>query len=395
MSFSLLSLLVLCISLLLPAAGFGVPAWLASYLLPLLLACAVGYLTNLIAITMLFRPYDKEDKHPVGLVPGWKQGLVPKHKHELGQTAGQQVSDKLLTAETIADEVRVLIQRALADEELQDKLRYSLGPPIREKLPELVEDLTPSIMDFLRGVVRTGFTRENLELLFDKVIEPWVKTPENLDSFATWSTETLKNEIVPAIMEWLQQMAEEYKQRGFWKKAAVSFAEWTRALDWEAVQEQIVKKLEDQSTRSTMVKKIQELFADLRKRLQESELSPMLRTIQGRASDFVITVVEQHLKTELPDLGHRIADSRRFWRWLSDRALPSIQPYMVSWLAGDGVEAIKQNFDVAGRVETAIDGMDVQKVHEMVNEASARHLGAIQVLGFMLGAVAGIFLLLV
>jgi len=37
--------------------------------------------------------------------------------------------------------------------------------------------------------------------------------------------------------------------------------------------------------------------------------------------------------------------------------------------------------------------MDMGEIHEMVNDVSARHLGAIQVLGFALGAVAGLLLI--
>ena len=36
-----------------------------------------------------------------------------------------------------------------------------------------------------------------------------------------------------------------------------------------------------------------------------------------------------------------------------------------------------------------IDKMDVREFHQVVNEVAARHLGAIQVLGYLLGSIAG------
>ena len=39
--------------------GLTTPGWLPSWTLPVLLAAAVGYLTNAIAIMMLFKPFDQ------------------------------------------------------------------------------------------------------------------------------------------------------------------------------------------------------------------------------------------------------------------------------------------------------------------------------------------------
>ena len=394
MSLSLLSLVLLATLLSARLAGAAPPPWILQCLLPLLLAGAVGYLTNLIAITMLFRPYDPADDHPAGIVPFWRQGLVPKHRDELAQKAGRQIADELLTPETIADEVGKLIDRALADEDLQAKLRYSLGPILREKLPQVVDDLTPEIMRFLRGVVRDGFSRDNLDLLFENVVDPWLKTEKNSNQMADWVVETLQK-LVPRVVRWLRETANKYKQRGFWTKAAISFAEWTGLLDWGEVRQQIRKRIVDRSTRTQIIASAQDLITEMRATVGTSDTGPAIRKLQERTSDFVVTVVEKHLQGVLPDLGHRIADDRKFWRWLAEEGTPSVRPYAMAWLEAEGLDVIKEHFDVAGRVESAITEMDLPKVHDMINDASARHLGAIQVLGYILGFMAGALLLLV
>ena len=394
MSLSLLSLALLATLGVLRLTGAAYPAWVLNSVLPLLLGGAVGYLTNLIAITMLFRPYDPHDDHPAGIVPFWRQGLVPKHRDELAHKAGRQIADELLTPETIADEVGKLIDRALADEDLQGKLRYSLGPMLREKLPDVVDELTPEIMRFLRGAVKDGFTRENLDLLFEKVVDPWLRTARNKNQLADWVVRTLQH-LVPRIMRWLRQMAERYKQRGFWKNALLSFAEWTGALDWAAVRQEIRQKIVDRSTRNQIIASAQDLITEMRAGIGSADTGTAIRKLQERASDFVVAVVEKYLHGVLPDLGHRIADDRKFWRWLAEQGTPSVRPYAMAWLEGEGVDVIKQHFDVAGRAESAIKGMDLPKVHHMINDASARHLGAIQVLGYILGFIAGALLLLV
>ena len=76
-------------------------------------------------------------------------------------------------------------------------------------------------------------------------------------------------------------------------------------------------------------------------------------------------------------------------------------------LAKDYTTKLRMAFDrelpAEARAFAALEGlfqprkplaMDVKEFHGMVNEVSAQHLGAIQVLGYILGALAG-FLLLV
>ena len=57
---SWLSLLALLGQTVLALCGYKefLPNWLLTYVLPLLLSGAIGYLTNWIAIMMLFRPYE-------------------------------------------------------------------------------------------------------------------------------------------------------------------------------------------------------------------------------------------------------------------------------------------------------------------------------------------------
>ena len=205
---------------------------------------------------------------------------------------------------------------------------------------------------------------------------------------ATEMAAFLQNRI-PHVMQWLREMAETYKERSTWKRLSVWFAEKTKALDWDEIQQVIKERIDDREGRKEMIDAVGNFFPGLRGHITSSEAHLAVRQLQDRASDLAVVILEKYVNREMPKLGHRIADDRRFWTWLSDRALPTIRPYIIAWLRGDGVEAIRGNFDVAGRVKTAVGNMDVRKVHDMINEASARHLGAIQVLGFILGLVAG------
>jgi len=388
MSLSISALALVVALCLLRVYGLSAPQWLHGYALPIFLAGSVGYLTNLIAVTMLFRPFGLEDTHPVGAIPGWSQGLIPRNKHELAEHAGRQVADKLLTPETIADEIRVLVEKALEDAELQDKLRYGLRAAIKEKLPKLAADHIPELMKQLRGMLSTGLERENIDAFFDKVLDPWLRHGENKKIIAAEMANFLKCRI-PRIMKWLKEMAEKYKGRGWWKRRFVGFAEWTKALDWDEIEQVIHDRIDDRDGRKELLDAASDLVAGLREQITTSEASSSLRQLQDRSLDLAAEIVEKHLRSEIPGLGHRIADDPKFWQWLSQRALPELRPYILGWLRGDAADVIRASFDVAGRVKDEVANMDVRKVHDMINEVSARHLGAIQVLGFVLGLIAG------
>ena len=64
----------------------ALPVWWTEWTLPVLTAAAVGYLTNYLAIWMLFRPYE-----PKRLWHWRFQGVIPRHKEEIGRLLGEDV----------------------------------------------------------------------------------------------------------------------------------------------------------------------------------------------------------------------------------------------------------------------------------------------------------------
>jgi uncharacterized membrane protein YheB (UPF0754 family) len=60
-----------------------------------------------------------------------------------------------------------------------------------------------------------------------------------------------------------------------------------------------------------------------------------------------------------------------------------------------GTKSIIEKLDIKRRVESAVNGMDMAEFHSMLNQVMAEHLGAIQVLGYLLGAIAGLILVFI
>lgn len=110
--------------------------WLTYLSLPLV-AALVGWITNAIAVKMLFRP-----RKPIRILGLTFQGLVPKRQKELAISIGETVESSLLTREDILS----LIQ--------QDGLQEELSGLIQAKISKFLADLgaaQPMLAMFLQG----------------------------------------------------------------------------------------------------------------------------------------------------------------------------------------------------------------------------------------------------
>ncbi|MDD3886156.1 MAG: DUF445 family protein, partial [Victivallaceae bacterium] len=105
-------------------------------------------------------------------------------------------------------------------------------------------------------------------------------------------------------------------------------------------------------------------------------------------------LLHEYLAAELPGMLSEILQRDELWRAVRETLLPLLQNYVDHYLRRGGSREIEKRLDLAGRVERSVNAMDVRKLHAMVNEVSGEELTAIQLLGFVLGGIAGAFLAL-
>lgn len=123
----------------------------APWLLPPLLGAIIGYVTNTIAIRMLFRPLRP------WYIRGWRipltPGIIPSKRHELARRMGEMVGSHLLTA----DDIRHALKKPLFREKLHHAvtakldhfLNRPLGPVI-SLLPERFHGRFNELLEQLR-----------------------------------------------------------------------------------------------------------------------------------------------------------------------------------------------------------------------------------------------------
>ena len=80
-------------------AALGVLPWI----LPPLLGAIIGYVTNRIAIKMLFRPLNP--KRILGLRVPLTPGVIPRNRFDLARTIGRMVSEQLLSPQALREQL--------------------------------------------------------------------------------------------------------------------------------------------------------------------------------------------------------------------------------------------------------------------------------------------------
>jgi uncharacterized membrane protein YheB (UPF0754 family) len=128
---------------------FGLTIW--EWTLPLMIGVTAGFLTNAIAIWMLFHPYEPVYLGPVRVMP---KGAIPKEIDRIAKRIGETVGRELLTPEDIARTLGSERFRERFDEALRDALRSVLSRelgPLREMVTPAQAEGLASTLDRLLG----------------------------------------------------------------------------------------------------------------------------------------------------------------------------------------------------------------------------------------------------
>ncbi|MDK2868075.1 MAG: hypothetical protein PWP51_828 [Clostridiales bacterium] len=134
------------------------------------IGAVIGWMTNVIAIKLLFRPIN-----PISIpgLPFKFQGLIPKRKAEIARSIGEVVADELVSMEEIINKLIEGIDRA----EVIKMIKVKIVTMANEKMPAMI----PSMFK--------GMIISNVETMID----------ENGESIMIELTEKLAHKALEAI----------------------------------------------------------------------------------------------------------------------------------------------------------------------------------------------------
>ncbi len=122
--------------------------WVFIYVLPPLLGAGIGYLTNALAIRMLFRPLT--EKRVFGIKIPLTPGIIPKYRYQLAENIGDMVSRELLSHD--------LLLKHLKSEPFRDNALEKIGEWTTVLLKRKAGEMIPVVRDVLRSTGGNGFS---------------------------------------------------------------------------------------------------------------------------------------------------------------------------------------------------------------------------------------------
>ena len=138
---------------------------ITSYIIAPLVGGVIGYVTNDIAIRMLFRPHTA--KHIMGWRVPFTPGIIPKEKGRIAEAVGTAISDNLMSRE--------VLEKYLLSDSMVNRVRASIKDFIAkekangETVSQFLEHyLSRGEVMTLADSVKEGLTRQ----MYDKISDP-------------------------------------------------------------------------------------------------------------------------------------------------------------------------------------------------------------------------------
>lgn len=151
------------------------------YLISVFIGGLIGYVTNFIAIKMLFRPYKAKKIGNITIVP---QGVVPKEKENLAKNVGSIAKEYLLDKEEIhslinSEEFKQEIKRVICTKidnfKIPDVFEFVKANPqkvansISDFVIEMIKNKFPFAMAILNERMVANMVLENMDLFLAKL----------------------------------------------------------------------------------------------------------------------------------------------------------------------------------------------------------------------------------
>lgn len=145
------------------------------FLVPIVIGAVIGYITNWLAIKMLFRPH--EEKRIFGIKIPFTPGLIPKERFRIAKSVGETVGTHLLSSDMLAE--------ALKSEGVNRHIKVW----IHEKI-ESIKESNYTIEEQLKKL--TGDDYEKVRLLINDRISDYIYSLLKKDEIQSLLSEKLK-----------------------------------------------------------------------------------------------------------------------------------------------------------------------------------------------------------
>ena len=177
--------------------------WLL-FLLPLI-AALIGWMTNYIAVKMLFHP-----KEPKKIVVITFHGVFPKRQNVLAEKLGQLVADELFSVSDVSAKIKEFATSDEAMNEVGKRIEMTIRNKLVQAFPMLAMFLTDEMVEKVTGLFKNelkDFLSATSQGMGEKLeenlnVEAMVK--ERVNAFSSEKLEKLLNQLMKKEFKFIE-----------------------------------------------------------------------------------------------------------------------------------------------------------------------------------------------
>ncbi|HUX12777.1 MAG TPA: DUF445 family protein [Spirochaetia bacterium] len=139
------------------------------YALPPVLGAVIGYVTNAIAIRMLFRPLT--EKRFLGVRVPFTPGIIPRQRRQLAESMAKMVSTQLLNADSVRQHVNsASFQGGIREQVAQFTGHLLDASPILDRSESDVRTIGAGVSEFLTGLFSRFVQSDSFERVSNEFV---------------------------------------------------------------------------------------------------------------------------------------------------------------------------------------------------------------------------------
>ncbi len=166
--------------------------------LPILLGAVIGYVTNAIAIKMLFRPLTK--KTVFGITIPFTPGIIPKQRNSLAENIGRMVSERLLTESAIKKQLESRKFQGGFEKSINDSLSNLINKPLSLLKKDNLEFFYNSLDDFFSGAINRFLNSKQFFLSLEELLSFFIDSISKKQLKDVFNSSNLKQFFVTVII---------------------------------------------------------------------------------------------------------------------------------------------------------------------------------------------------
>jgi len=299
------------------------------FFIPPIVGCFIGYVTNVIAIKLLFRPL--KEIRIFGVRLPFTPGILPRQRFRLAQSIGGMVERELLTAD--------IIRQRLARDDVREKMRGAISLFTENILDKSPEELLENNKDFL--ALKIPEVMDKIYPLFTSLILEFLNRYEIRREMESKGRILLKNIFL---------------------KLNVFQRFFISAGQYDITLEQRMPEIIDE-----LLDNMKELLNDTK---VKNTLTKSILSLQGKDKSL----------TALLNIGS--GDKKKLDEFILDKLMS----------AADGrVESILASINVKSLVSERIDSLDMLRVERIVLDVMSDQFKWVEIFGGILGFLIGLF----